>query len=281
MTFLKIASLACASFVLSQGALGATGGTTQEPKAERVSCLGAMNHYRQLAKLSSFTEDAILSLEADSKDDAEKQAKSKSTFAGSVCTSLQSVEWKVSAPPRSDGTYAAHEQRGAKADCSAAVDDWQGAIVDFGSSPPKYNTEDAFYKNVRNLSFVALFNPKTDAKVDCAYITCPRTTSGGGNQESEAAEDGSSADPEDTPPTIPGQENNGNDGGPPQVPGSGFQEEEDSHHSQELEEVLQSGSVLRRLDEVRDAEQNGREDSHVLICVTTPSALEVNSAPFT
>ncbi|KAL8437305.1 hypothetical protein ACSSS7_001068 [Eimeria intestinalis] len=226
----------------------------------------------------------------------------KTTFAESVCESLQSDKWEVAPPHGPEGPYAAHEQRGAEADCSAAVDHWKSAIVEFDSSPPKYSTDDAFYKSVKNLSFVALFNPKANAKVDCAYITCPITTTSAGDQQSGGGDNTSSSSSKESPlkPPTQGDEDNKVPGSPqeptakPSVPEMGETgdapppalegESQDGRvpdQSQEDEESLQAESPPHRWTVARDAEQNPDGGTHVLVCMTKPSALEVNSAPFT
>ncbi|CDJ29193.1 SAG family member [Eimeria mitis] len=87
-----------------------------------------------------------------------------------------------------------------------------------------YTENTAPYDKVQNVSFISLFNPKENAKVDCAYFICP------------AAEEDA-----DEP-------KNRNDDEPP--------------------------------SEDPEPEATTDKDLKAILCITTPSALEANKAPY-
>ncbi|KAL8425198.1 hypothetical protein Efla_004273 [Eimeria flavescens] len=71
---------------------------------------------------------------------------------------------------------ALDEQSGNQADCAEAVEDFNKAAPLFGSLPPKYTPQAEIYKNIQAVSFVALYNPKDDPKLECGYFNCTETT---------------------------------------------------------------------------------------------------------
>ncbi|CDJ51394.1 SAG family member [Eimeria brunetti] len=91
-------------------------------------------------------------------------------------------------------TYAYAVQDGTEANCEAAVEHWKEALPNFSGLPPTYTTETDLYKNSQNVSFISLFNPKENPKVDCAYFTCPA-------KSETPAED---EDNEEPPPAVEG-----------------------------------------------------------------------------
>ncbi|KAL8449692.1 hypothetical protein Emed_002947 [Eimeria media] len=105
-------------------------------------------------------------------------------------------------PAETDATYAVHSQTGTTASCSAAVEYWKGAIENFESLPPEHDNKTDLYNDRRNVSFVALFNPQADAKVDCVYVTCPKKTedsSGSSNDNSQGADTPLNPQPQPVP----------------------------------------------------------------------------------
>ncbi|CDI74850.1 SAG family member [Eimeria praecox] len=92
---------------------------------------------------------------------------------------------------KASGTYAYAVQTGENADCQAAVNSWKAAFPGFeGVLPPAYDANIAPYNNTQSISFISLFNPKDDPKVDCAYFTCPTPTK---NAESTPSENETTA----------------------------------------------------------------------------------------
>lgn len=62
-------------------------------------------------------------------------------------------------------------------DCSAAVEFWTQAYTNFEGLPEAYAKDKVPYNSAQNVSFIALFNPKENPEVDCAYFTCPAAPS--------------------------------------------------------------------------------------------------------
>ncbi|KAL8439079.1 hypothetical protein Efla_006678 [Eimeria flavescens] len=164
MLFFRLIPLKAASLVCLIGAHGER--TNTSPTYNRVSCLDAMNPPRQAAGFSPFKNPKILPVKT------------------------------ANAPSMENGTYGVHVQTGQTADCSAAVDHWKEALVSFGTLPPIYKKDVKPYDGLQNMSFVALFNPKADAKVDCAES--PSGPAAGAGQDSGTEEGGENASPDDS-----------------------------------------------------------------------------------
>lgn len=65
-------------------------------------------------------------------------------------------------------------QTEAKEGCAGAVEYWNSAAVNFGMLPPPYVKGQPPYDSEKNVSFLALFNSKPNATIDCAFVTCSR-----------------------------------------------------------------------------------------------------------
>ncbi|CDJ28590.1 SAG family member [Eimeria mitis] len=65
-------------------------------------------------------------------------------------------------------------------DCKAVVDKWKEAYTNFDGLPPANKEEKNLYDNQENVSFVALYNPSTEATADCRVVTCTKTTPAAG-----------------------------------------------------------------------------------------------------
>ncbi|KAL8425197.1 hypothetical protein Efla_004272 [Eimeria flavescens] len=68
------------------------------------------------------------------------------------------------------------EQSGSTADCAKAVARFNGALPLFKSLPPKFTVTEPVYQNIQAVSFVALYNPRKNPKVDCGYFNCTATS---------------------------------------------------------------------------------------------------------
>ncbi|KAL8452791.1 hypothetical protein Emag_002164 [Eimeria magna] len=201
-----------------------------------------INPLREAAGLTAFQKQRILPLTEDSREVSGGDEVSKeSEFFKSVCQRTQLTPRDNNAPAETDATYALHTQTGNTASCSAAVNYWKGAIASFESLPPKYDSEAEVYSDRRNVSFVALFNPQPNAKIDCAYITCAKK-----NESSLETEDGDADEPDE--PII--------------APGTRAR----SVRTTPLRKATRGKLV---------------KDTHVLICVTQPVALREDTNPFT
>ncbi|KAL8452784.1 hypothetical protein Emag_002157 [Eimeria magna] len=288
MGSLKLICLAGVSLAYLKGGHGMEA-VSEDFSGSRAKCFNELNHYRLAAGFSAFTGSNILPLQNQDSGLSGEGSKAgpdeESKFFKYACNSLQSEN---SAPFIKDATFAVHSQSGADADCSAAVEFWKGAIANFDSLPPEYQEQAASYADLKNVSFVALFNPKPNAAIDCAYVTCKMTTTGPGpgangdgigglggasspgvNQTSSSTSTTAPSTPSATlPPT-----GNGVGGTEADV----LPDDEDSQDD-ELRGSLDVRRLAVRGGEAGDATSG---ESHLLVCVTTPAALEEGKRPFT
>ncbi|CDJ34478.1 SAG family member [Eimeria mitis] len=172
MVGLKLLSLALATiFSVGTNRASAAGSVATANKADRVDCSESMNAARKLVGFADLT----LGEEGNEKLPIDPAAKARTetvaAYVKSVCTALKSNE--ASPPGDLTGTYAYAVQEGTSANCEAAVDYWKAALSNFDGLPPQYTAETKLYKTPQNVSFISLFNPNENPKVDCAYFTCP------------------------------------------------------------------------------------------------------------
>ncbi|CDJ36648.1 LOW QUALITY PROTEIN: SAG family member [Eimeria mitis] len=167
-------------------------------------------------------------------------------YVGSVCTALKGDEVSAQGSATLAGTYAYAVQEGASADCEAAVEHWKAAFSNFNGLPPRlppqYTEDTEPYDNPQNISFISLFNPSENPKVDCAYFTCPAKKAGKQQQDV-------------VPPLKEPEE----------------VEEDDPESSNDVESPNPGGGS----ESITDKEVKA------LVCVTTPDALKKESAPYT
>ncbi|CDJ51388.1 SAG family member [Eimeria brunetti] len=250
MAALKFLSLATAAvFLLDTKGGNASSSTTTTNEVVRVDCSEAMNVARSRV---GFTDLAV------GKDTGEvlpieptgSLQVTGSNYVDEVCKALKA---EGSGTPTSksttlNGTYAHAVQEGANADCKAAVDYWKAALKNFTGLPPTYTSETDLYKNSQNVSFISLFNPKENPKVDCAYFTCPAKQT------------------DNNPPVEgDGEEEEGEEG----EPGGGSKQPGDNVKNS-MGRNIESGDVSATDKEVK-----------ALVCITTPNALTKDTAPYT
>lgn len=84
-----------------------------------------------------------------------------------------------SANPFEDGTYGFKRLADAEPNCKEAVDYWNAAFKNFTGLPPSKTEGTDLYKKQDNVSFVALYNPSSNATADCRVVTCTQTTTSG------------------------------------------------------------------------------------------------------
>ncbi|KAL8453394.1 hypothetical protein Emed_000893 [Eimeria media] len=245
-----------------------------EPR--RVDCRNAMNLIRAEVGLPPFTEpgddwhklpivdqaagtapmrlsEDLEDTETDSEEGGEHD--SEDGFLDAFCKAvLKEVPPQRQNQPK--GTYMYAPQTSESEDCAGAAEYWRAAVSNFPSLPPAYTTDEALYKDVQNVSFVGLFNPRENPALDCAVITCRAKTN---NSETAPPTDAESPQPPngvdetETPDATP----------KPQPDGEGEGE------------VAAPESTRRRLS----ADDNGPVYS--LICLSSPLALQESTAPFT
>ncbi|CDJ32936.1 SAG family member [Eimeria mitis] len=233
MAALKFLSLATAAIFLLDTRANAT-----ENKAERVNCSVQMNAARDLVRFAELTAGENEGEKLPIDETSRALARTVAEYVESVCTALKGNAASAPKSATLDGTYAYAVQEGATADCEAAVEHWKAAFSNFNGLPPQY-TEGT--DNRQNISFISLFNPSENPKVDCAYFTCPAKKAG--KQQQEVVEDDQEEGEEEE---TGGGNSNGNG------PGQG------------------SGSETTTDKEVK-----------ALVCVTTPKALNKDAAPYT
>ncbi|KAL8425200.1 hypothetical protein Efla_004275 [Eimeria flavescens] len=138
--------------------------------ATEVDCLDVFNVARTAAGLVPFVS-------AGAEFSVTKQALDKS-FTERACKALmtQTPLTEVSQLFDFNKTVALAIQDGHTGDCAAAVTHFNGALPLFGSLPPAFSTSEPVYKELQAVSFVALYNPKEDPKLDCGYLSCTATT---------------------------------------------------------------------------------------------------------
>ncbi|KAL8454310.1 hypothetical protein Emag_001508 [Eimeria magna] len=82
---------------------------------------------------------------------------------------------KETSPQRQNqpkGTYMYAPQTSESKDCAGAAEYWRAAVSNFPSLPPAYSADELLYTDVKNVSFVGLFNSREEPALDCAVITC-------------------------------------------------------------------------------------------------------------
>ncbi|CDJ31541.1 SAG family member [Eimeria mitis] len=147
-------------------------------------CLAEVNAARLAAGLSALVQAEKANADRRMPDTATDYTGSGDTWAWlPVCKALipEAEEKKASRGAGTttfqSGTYAYLPVENPDAvDCNAVVDKWKGAYSNFDGLPPPNKEEDNLYKNHENVSFVALYNPSTDATADCRVVTCTKTT---------------------------------------------------------------------------------------------------------
>ncbi|KAL8449685.1 hypothetical protein Emed_002940 [Eimeria media] len=287
MGSLKLICLAGVSLACLEGARG-TDSSSITATGSRVKCLDELNHYRLAAGFSAFIESQILPPKAENTVPSEKENKAEldQKFLDYACGSLQSAS---SASITEEATFAVHSQSGTDADCSAAVEYWKGAIVNFDSLPPEYQQNAAPYTNPQNVSFVALFNPQANAAVDCAYVTCQKTTTPPSSNTNGAGDSGQNGTPgqggEQTviPPSTTGPTTATTS---PSTPDDTHSQDSNElpKEPQEQQNANATESLRRRRLAATGAETGtggtDTQKTNLLVCVTKPAALTIGQKPF-
>ncbi|CDJ62575.1 SAG family member [Eimeria necatrix] len=179
-------------FVLSASSLKISQAGQQAPTytatlGTSAKCLSEVNSAREAAGLPSFTdapEGKKLIAPKSNLDEDEEWKK--------VCMHLipteqtEAVAAANSENPFKDGTYAFKSLTAAEPNCKETVDHWKAAFKSFTGLPPSKTQGANLYKNQDNVSFVALYNPSSDATADCRVVTCTKTTAGGTVLESDS-----------------------------------------------------------------------------------------------
>ncbi|CDJ62234.1 SAG family member [Eimeria necatrix] len=139
-------------------------------------CVDEVNAAREAAGFSGFTEakeGGKLPTPEEELDDGDW----KKMCEYLIPTQEQTYGSVAPAEPFKDGTYAFKPLTSDKPDCKSIVDSWKAAFENFTGLPPSQNQAAGLYDNQDNVSFVALYNPQSNATADCQVATCTKTTS--------------------------------------------------------------------------------------------------------
>ncbi|KAL8449684.1 hypothetical protein Emed_002939 [Eimeria media] len=284
LKFICLAGVSLASLVGADEANGADSSSITAT-GSRVKCLDELNHYRLAADFSAFTESKILAPKPKSgaPSGEETEADLDQDFLKYACDSLQSAS---SALSTDQAAFAVHSQSGANADCSAAVEYWKGAIVNFDSLPPEYQENTTPYTNPQNVSFVALFNPQANAAVDCAYVTCQKTTTPPSSKPNGGTDSGSTSTGGEgtatSPTTAAPSTTTTTTTSPTTVDTAGRDEDNVENHVQSQQDSELTESVNTRRLAAVNAGTGGTatQKTNLLVCVTKPAALKTGQKPF-
>ncbi|CDJ36594.1 SAG family member [Eimeria mitis] len=238
---LKFLTLATATIFL----LDTNTANAAENTAKRVDCSASMNEARKLVGFAEFTVGETTEEKLPIDPVSKTAGATPATYVESVCTALKASEASPAKSGALDGTYAYAVQEGTDADCEAAVDHWKAGLSNFKSLPPEYTEETELYKNPQNISFISLFNPNENPKVDCVYFTCPAKENKPKQQSTDVVGDTGSNGEKD----------------PSAGEGDGDDEEDPA-----------AGG---------ESETTTDKEVKALLCITTPNALTQGAAPYT
>ncbi|CDJ31458.1 SAG family member [Eimeria mitis] len=277
----KLSSVLLAAAVLGAAHEVESADSDEKGSAAPADCLVDFNAARERAGLEAFIAET----------DAEKQLPTgKDEYLAAICSAIQKASGGATseitvADVKREGTYAYAPETGPADGCSAAVSYWKKAYVNFGELPPEYKEDTDVYKDSRNISLVALYNPQDGATVDCAYITCPVSTTTttttsptpsvtSGTTDAPTTQDASggvlpsSADPEALSPAGSEVQGRASAGAPTSSPVS---------RDEESEDLQKTGPSVRRLS---TPSETVSETVTGLVCLTNPAALLQGKKPF-
>ncbi|CDJ62579.1 SAG family member [Eimeria necatrix] len=181
--------LSASLLVLSALTLGSSQGnqptvTYTASRGGSVKCLSEVNAAREAAGLPSFGEasgDEQLSDPGDSELDEGTEWRKLCEYL--IPTQTEPAEAARVAKPFEQGTYAFKSLTAEETNCKETVDYWKSAFKNFSGLPPSKSQAGELYNSQDNVSFVALYNPSSDATADCQVITCTKTTTTGGSEQ--------------------------------------------------------------------------------------------------
>ncbi|CDJ36906.1 SAG family member [Eimeria mitis] len=211
-----------------------------------LQCLTQMNEARAAAGLPDLKEsEDLLPITGE----PGRQGQGESDFWSKLCAKVVATPAVLASSEGTlpKGTYAYFATVESEGDCAAAVEYWKGGFSLFEEKlPEKYSqSEPKVYANAKAVSFVALFNPKPDPTVSCAFVKCPATTTT------------TTKTPEEEEPTEPSGGSSGGNGDHGSNGGNG------------------GGGGGRRL-----AQPEATSTFNAIVCITSPEALLDDQAPF-
>ncbi|CDJ66648.1 SAG family member, partial [Eimeria necatrix] len=182
--------------VQSASTLSASPGTGTTIKytaslGQNVECLSEVNAAREAAGLPNFTtasdDNKLNDPKGTELDDTNEWTKVCKHLIPTEAT--EAMAGSSPANPFQDGTYAFKSLDDTEPNCKETIDYWKAAYKNFTGLPPSKTEGETLYKNQDNVSFVALYNPSSNATADCRVVTCTQTTTtttggaGGGGGE--------------------------------------------------------------------------------------------------
>ncbi|CDJ40599.1 SAG family member [Eimeria tenella] len=160
-----------------------------------VQCLNEINTAREAAGLPNFTK-ATDSNALPSPGEQELQQDSEWRKLCEHLIPTQEAIYQAATKaenPFKDGTYAFKSLTDAQPSCNDTVDYWKAAFKNFTGLPPSKSQANGLYDKQDNASFVALYNPSSNATADCKVVTCTKTTTDAGEEADEDTRAGQSS----------------------------------------------------------------------------------------
>ncbi|CDJ62578.1 SAG family member [Eimeria necatrix] len=141
-----------------------------------VKCLSEVNAAREAAGLSNFQQASNDNKISDPKQGNLEDGSQWKNICEYLIPDSQPLAASNPENPFKEGTYAFKSLTAAEPNCKDTVDYWKAAFKNFSGLPPSESQAGNLYNNQDNVSFVALYNPSSDASADCRVVTCTKTT---------------------------------------------------------------------------------------------------------
>ncbi|CDJ64348.1 SAG family member [Eimeria necatrix] len=173
-SFLRVWSALLLLTVPRIAAVGAGAATYTAKLSQDPKCLDEVNAAREAVGFPGFTQatqEGVLPTPEGELTDGNW----KKMCEYLIPTQAQTYGSEASAEPFKDGTYAFKPLTSDKPDCKSIVDSWKAAFENFTGLPPSQNQAAGLYDNQDNVSFVALYNPQSNATADCRVATCTKS----------------------------------------------------------------------------------------------------------
>ncbi|CDJ40605.1 SAG family member, partial [Eimeria tenella] len=141
-----------------------------------VKCLSEVSAVREAAGLGNFKQASDVDKISDPKQGNLDDGSQWKNICEYLIPDTQPVAASNPENPFKEGTYAFMSLTAAEPNCKDTVDHWKAAFKNFTGLPPSESQAGNLYNNQDNVSFVALYNPSSDATADCRVVTCTKTT---------------------------------------------------------------------------------------------------------
>ncbi|CDJ67912.1 SAG family member, partial [Eimeria necatrix] len=145
---------------------------------DTVQCLSEVNAAREAAGLANFIQATVDEKKiSDPGENELTENKWRDLCEHLIPMPSETFSVQAVADPFKDGTYAFKSLTAEQPNCAETVDYWKAAYKNFTGLPPPKGEAGTLYDNQDNVSFVALYNPSSNATADCRVVTCTQTTS--------------------------------------------------------------------------------------------------------